>query len=78
MIKNVEMYRKVDIQMFTTAGNISKIRECMIYVKEGDRLTDTLNDGRAFLPIFTPDRMTGEMKELRIININAISSIEEC
>ena len=78
MIKNDGMYRKVDIQMFTTAGNIAKIRECMIYVKEGERLTDTLNDGRAFLPIFTPDRMTGEMQQLRIININAISVIEEC
>ena len=79
MSKNFDNYRKVDIQMFTTVGTASKIiRECMIYVKEGDRLTDALNDGRSFLPIFTPDNITGEMKQLRIININAISVIEEC
>ncbi|WP_341665941.1 hypothetical protein [Vibrio sp.] len=68
----------VQVTLMDGVTNVKKMQGAYIYLAEGQRLSDLMNDGRSFLPIYKLDTMyTGTAYDIVMINKAAIAMIEE-
>jgi len=68
----------VTVTLMDGVANVKKMQGAYVYITEDQRLSDLMNDGRNFLPIYKLDTMyTGKAYDIVMINKAAIAMIEE-
>ena len=68
----------VDITLKEGSTNTRKFQGAFVYLQDGQRLSDLMNDDRAFIPMYKPDTMyTGETYDVVMINKIFIVMIQE-
>lgn len=68
----------VTITLVDGVHNMKKLQGSYVYLPEGERLSDVMNDSRMFLPVYKMDTMyTGKTYDIVMINKLAIAMIEE-
>ena len=69
---------RVTITLRDGSTNIKKLVDSFVYIPEGERLSDIMNDDRQFLPVYRLDNQYAHKGHIMVmVNKNAIALIEE-
>jgi len=78
MNKDDPNVKPVTITLRDGSTNVKKLTDAFMYIPEGERLSDIMNDERNFLPIYRLDNQYAHKGHIMVmVNKNAIALIEE-
>lgn len=68
---------RVEVTLIDGVAVAKKMPNARIYLKEGQRLQDLMNDDRQFIPIYKQSQIDAEKLEFKLVNKSVIAMIED-